>query len=107
MGRLETWARSIALREGSTRAIALMRIGLVLLVWARFGSKFTFFAKLDPVYIAVEVAFWVSTTMMLVGLFSRLSTAASGVSLIYGVFWFLGHVRGISHREPFAPHVHQ
>ncbi len=94
--------REHLLREGSTRAVALMRIGLALLVWHRFGAEVAPWAdRLTPDRLALAASFFASSTLMLVGAFSRLSTAWTGATLLgmyfaYGLDtdpqWFEHHV---------------
>ena len=74
--------------EGSTRPAALMRIGLPLLIWSRLAGDFLLFKDLHPHRIALSVVFFLSTSAMLVGWHSRLSSAATGavmMALYYGV----------------------
>jgi len=76
--------------RGSTRAVALIRIGLALLLWARWG------ADLTPLHAhvrhagALGAAFWLFTSAMLVGLRSGLATAGAGLTALA-----LVHVAGV------------
>ncbi len=90
-------ARDFLLHEGSTRAAALMRIGVALLLWARFAGDLTPHEHIGAWPIAI--AFYLSTTGMLLGLFTRWSTAAAGLTLLYMVY-IAGHARF----EPWTHH---
>lgn len=79
--------RALALlsRPGSTRSVALIRIGLALVLWTTWGDDMVLFRSLAPASMAVALAFFVSTTLMAVGFWARLSTLIAGLScwLIY------------------------
>jgi len=100
-----SWLRERALwlatAEASTRPAALMRIGLVLLLWVRYAKSFILFTKLDPAYIGIGASFWLSTTLLFFGVFSRLSATWAGVTTMAGIYFFLGYERGM---EPFTHH---
>ena len=67
-------ANRIGTERASSRAVALIRIGIPLLLWSRLGSEFAFFdAPLTASRAALGTAFFASTTSMLVGLFARTS----------------------------------
>ena len=51
-------------REGSTRSAGLLRIAVVLLLWARFAEGLMFAATPSP---GLSIAFFASTTCMLIG----------------------------------------
>jgi hypothetical protein len=79
----------VLLREGSTRAVGLLRIALALLTWHRFGGDVAPWAdNLAPDRLALSVSFYLSTTLMLVGLFSRLATAWTAATLCVMYFHY-------------------
>jgi hypothetical protein len=92
--RLWTLAVSAMEREGSTRAVALVRIGLVLLVWARWAKEILPFRDLDLDRVVLSLAFFATTTWMLLGYHGRAATAAAAGVIGAMVFWF-GRVQGI------------
>lgn len=95
-------------REGSTRTLALLRVSLALLVYARWGRDFQLFRDMQPdridmasgAFFALSAALTLSTTGMLLGAASRVSTALAGLSTLAVVLWVgetLGH-------EPYTHH---
>jgi hypothetical protein len=95
------WFRDrVLLREGSTRAVGLLRIALALLVWHRFGADVAPWAdNLAPDRLALAVSFYLSTTLMLVGLFSRVATAWTAATLLVMYFHYAvgGETRWFEH----------
>lgn len=87
--------------EGSTRPVALMRIGLALVAWSRFAFDLSLFQRLTLGYTVLGLAFFVSSTAMLFGIASRAATAATGSVLLLGTYVYLGLIRGV---EPFTHH---
>lgn len=75
--------------EGSTRAIALVRIGLVLQLWACWGSDFILTRLHDGRWLGLGAAFYVGTALMLVGWRTRLATAVTAIAGA-GIFYVLG-----------------
>jgi hypothetical protein len=79
--------------EGSTRAVGLMRILLALVVWARFAAAVSpWNDNMRPDELFLACSFFVSSTLMLIGWFSRASTAWTGATLFvmyhgYGLYW--------------------
>ena len=54
-------------REGSTRALGLMRLGTGLLLWARFGREMMPLRELAPDRVLLSLAFYLFSTAMVVG----------------------------------------
>ncbi len=75
-------------REGSTRSAGLLRIAVVLLLWARFAEGLMFAATPS---LGLSIAFFVSTTCMLIGAWTRVSAAASAIVMLTLYFWFGVH----------------
>ncbi len=82
IGRVFDWFEA----EGSTRPTALIRIGLVCLIWIRFGDWVTLFVSANWFAVLFSIVFYLFTTLMLVGLWSRVSTAAT--ALLLGLMYF-------------------
>jgi len=72
---------------GSTRALGLIRIGLALLIWSRFADEVAFFLADHPSLVILAVYFYSCTTMMLLGLYTRV--AVPMVAIVLGVMFFL------------------
>jgi hypothetical protein len=86
--------------EGSSRTSALIRIGLVLLLWGRYaGELLPFFYPWgwQPVFC---VAFFAFSTLMLVGVFSQATTLVTAM-LALSLYWGWGHYLGV---EPYTHH---
>lgn len=82
IGRMFDWFEA----EGSTRPAALIRIGLVCLIWIRFADWVALFVSASWVAVLFSISFFLFTTLMLVGLWSRVSTAAT--ALLLGLMYF-------------------
>ncbi len=78
--------------QGSTRAVALMRIGLPLIAWARWGRVLGFWREPDLVQALISASFFLSTSAMLVGWKSRFSSLWAGATGLTVYYW-LGMVR--------------
>ena len=91
---------SLLNRHASTRSSALIRIGLVLLLWNRFAAELAPWFGLEPERMVLSVSFFASTSLLLAGWHTRLAaawTAATMVTAIYG-FGVYGDV------EPWRHH---
>ena len=75
--------------EGSTRSAALIRIGLVLLVWSRWAMNVAPFAEPHPLKPLLAAVLYVTTGLMFVGLWTRYSAAAvaavTAAMYVYGI----------------------
>lgn len=91
LARLLDWALRT---EGSTRSVALIRIGLVLTLWARYASDLIFFRHLGDGQLWFCALFFVVTPLALVGLWTRITVAGSAFCALYLVY-ALGHVKGV------------
>jgi hypothetical protein len=97
-----TWLDGVLDRESSTRSSALLRIGLAVLVFTRFGPESMLDHRIDWLGAVILIAFWSSTTAMLLGYRSQLSAAATALTLIAGVGRF-----GLQlHDTGWQPHHH-
>lgn len=90
------WARWEAIfeDEGSSRAFGLLRIALALIVWTRYANSQVFAREVSAIALIRSVAFFVLSTLMLVGLRSRLATAAMAV-LLWLFYFYWGKEMGI------------
>ena len=101
MGAL--WTRSVDFflyQEGSTRPAALMRIGLVALIWTRFAKEFLFYRNLAPYSVVLSTALFLGTTLMFFGLWTRFASVLTGCTLM-SFYYYLGFGKGV---EPFTHH---
>lgn len=86
--------------EGSTRTAALIRIGLAVTAWVRWGSELLFFEVLSPFGFVLALAFFFATTAMFFGIGSRAATFATAVVTLV-MYYFVGHALG---RTPWTHH---
>jgi len=91
--------------QGSTRPIALIRIGLVFLMWNRWAKEFALFHY--PYYRQTEISqvwvgipFFVFSLFMLIGFWTRLSTFIVSLCLLF-TYYYIGFVVGM---EPYIHH---
>jgi hypothetical protein len=91
IGQMWRWiVREMLLYEGSTRGVGLMRILLVGVVWTKYASKLMPFRVFhDPLELTMSMTFYVASTMMFVGLWSRLSTGVTG-ALLMAYYYYQG-----------------
>jgi hypothetical protein len=80
--------------EGSTRAVALLRILLVFLVWTRFADQLQPFRSMEPERWLVGASFYLSTTLLLIGYQTRVAALWTAATLVSFNYWF-GLVRGV------------
>ena len=85
----------------SSRSSALLRIGLALLLWARFAGDLVWTDATTPRFFALSTAFFAATTAMLLGACSRLAALASAALAA-----FLYVVWGVMRNEPGVAHHH-
>jgi hypothetical protein len=69
---------------GSTRSVALIRIGLALVIWTRFGNTWVLFRNME--HLVLSLLGFAVTAAMLVGWHSRLASALTGAVLLYGYY---------------------
>ena len=84
--------------EGSTRAVAIMRIALAVILWITWGEYLLLYRELSLERLAVAAVFFLSTTGMAVGLWSRVTTGVAGAVCLY-IYYKLGaeHAKFIHH----------
>ena len=87
-------------QEGSTRPAALMRIGLVALIWTRYASDFLLFRNLEPYYLLHGISLFVATTLLFFGAWTRIAAVWTAITLV-SFYYYLGFAKGI---EPYTHH---
>ena len=78
MTALHALAERTVYFEGSTRPVALMRIGLALVAWSRYALELALFTHQSPAYFVLGLSFFGASSAMLAGFYSRLATAWTG-----------------------------
>jgi hypothetical protein len=97
--RFYDWA---ILAEGSTRALGILRIGLVALLWDRWGGDFLLYHHVaTPGTLAVAISFYLSTFVLLFGLWSRFAAAWVAGTMLTVFYWM-----GIVHKVESYTHHH-
>lgn len=95
--QLERWAIGT---EGSSRSSALIRIGLAMLFWSRWGGELLLYKDQSMLGLFLAANFFVATAMLFVGWQSRAAAVWTGVVGLAMYFYF-GHELG---REPWTHH---
>ena len=86
--------------HGSTRAVGLLRLLWGLILWARWADELLPFRRMELSHWVLSVLFFVGTTGMVVGWFSRASSFLAGMVTMTMVF-VVGHQWGV---EPWTHH---
>ncbi len=99
--RLRAWSVEL---EGSTRPVALIRIGVASLILVRYADEVAMFRTVSPIGVALCVLFFVATLAMLVGLRTRAAVAATSLVLVtmYFVFGPTPGVHGWNHHHSYV-----
>lgn len=87
MERIWRWGADF---EGSTRGVGLLRIALALIVWVRFAGPMRFIDNEAAWQIPLSAAFYLVTTMMLIGWRAQLATALTALMIGFFYYWW-GH----------------
>lgn len=85
---------------GSTRSSALIRIGLVFIIWTRFAYEQLPYRYEFGWQTLFSLAFYISTLLMLIGYKSQISTFCAGV-LTFSFYYYFGLVLDV---EPYTHH---
>jgi hypothetical protein len=80
--RVASWVDRLAEVPGSTRGVALMRIGIVLVAWAELGAEAAPRAAGWP----LALFFYASTAAMLVGVRAQLATLAAAAATWIAIY---------------------
>lgn len=100
----QRFRRGVIDHEGSTRAIALIRVGLVFTMWTRFGELVRPFDSLLPERLVLSAAFFLITTLLLVGRWTRV-VAPLNALLLLAIYYGFGHgLFGFGAHEPWTHH---
>ena len=98
--RLKDFYYWAVLSEGSSRTSALIRIGLVITIWARWGRELSLFNAEYPYGYIFSVLFYLCTTLMFIGYYSNLSTFITGLATLT-FYYYYGFALG---KEPWTHH---
>ena len=79
----------LLLREASTTSAALLRIAIVLLLWTRWAADLSFVTTPS---VALSLLFFVATTCLLIGLWTRVAAVATAIAASILYFWFGAHL---------------
>ena len=84
---------------GSMRPLALLRINLALIAWARYGRDLHLFeAQRNASVLFAAIPFFILSTTTLLGLFSRTSSLLFGLLLFYMATYIAGEAPQIDWR---------
>ena len=83
----------------STRSSALIRIGLVLLIWSRYAGEFVLQRDPSVIGITMSLNFFIASLAMLIGYRTRLATLWMAAILFTMYFYF-----GIELGRPWVQH---
>lgn len=86
--------------QASTRSSGLLRLALVPVIWSRWAIELLLYIDVSPVGIALSLNYFVATTLMFVGVFSRFTTMWTGLVLLT-MYHYFGLEMG---REPWTHH---
>lgn len=86
--------------EGSTRSLALIRIGLAATLWARWAIEVLLYRDTSARGLVLSLSFFVGSTLMFIGLWARVSTLFTGVVAL-SMYHYFGIELG---REPWTHH---
>ncbi|MCA9546770.1 MAG: HTTM domain-containing protein [Myxococcales bacterium] len=82
-----TWLHRIANETGSTRGAALLRMGVALLIWARFADDLALYHARPWPWGALGASIYLSSFTLLIGWRSRLSALWAAGSIAAVVIW--------------------
>lgn len=102
--RSRLWRRILDLPNdhGPVTVLALLRLGLIPLLWSRFGEAFQFFRNVTPYKPWLSLAFYLGTFCWFVGYRSKIAGWVTVASLGVGT-WYLGTQHG--HRDFLHHHA--
>lgn len=86
--------------EASSRSSALIRIGLGFLIWTRFAYELLPYKYELGWHTAFSLLFFLFTTLMILGVFARISTFIAG-ALTFSLYYYFGLVLDY---EPYTHH---
>ena len=86
--------------EASSRSSALIRIGVAMLFWSRWGSELLLYRDQSPAGLLLTVNFFAATALLLVGFHSRLAALWTGC-VGFSMYYYFGYELG---RAPWTHH---
>lgn len=101
MSALVQRVRDAVCAEASTRPVAIVRIALALVVWARLASDLAFFQDRPWTWGALGASLYVSSTLLLLGWRSRLAAAWTAANIATLTLYF-----GVVQRHHALIHHH-
>ena len=78
--------------QGSTRSSALMRIGVVALLWTEYAAEQRLWKLADSLDLALALLFFVASAGMLLGFFTRVSASLTALCTVL-FYYYLGVYR--------------
>lgn len=96
--------RALAHRRGSTRSLGLLRILFVFLLWSRWATELLFFHHAhEPWRAALSAAFFLSTSLLLIGFKTRFASIAVAAVLwwMYAGWAFFWGEHGWAHHHTY------
>jgi hypothetical protein len=87
-------------REASTRPAALLRIGLAVVILARFASELTFRVDLDLARAGITACLWGAAIAMLLGWRAQAACALAALAITAGA-WRFGSQGGWNHHHVY------
>ncbi len=102
--RAARWFDELLRREGSTRAVGLLRLGMACILWSEHGLHFRLHTDPTLDRIIVGVCFYLFSTAMLIGFRSRLACLLTGATLFVAYFHLgaLGYSKWFVHNHSYA-----
>jgi hypothetical protein len=79
---------------GSTRPAAIVRIGLVILIWTRWANGLILIRSFSKLYPIFSISFFVFSTLMLLGIATRINTLWTAFILLT-MYYYFGFYLGI------------
>ena len=101
---IEFFKKHVIDLHGSTQVVALLRMGLVCLIWSRYALELTPFqypyrgGTAAGLYISLP--FFVSTSLLFIGLFTRFASVAVALCSLY-IYYYMGYELDV---EPYTHH---
>ncbi|MFK7928231.1 MAG: HTTM domain-containing protein [Myxococcota bacterium] len=105
MSRAGNWfSEHVVDWSGSTRGLALMRIGVVLVAWARLSEQLRPFDDLAPERLVLGGSFFAASSLLLIGRWTPIAAVWHAINMVviyqvFGLGWF-----GVDRVEPWSHH---
>ena len=95
-----TWLAARLERTGPMESAALLRIGLALLLWTRFGVQVATYFRPDLQFALLAAVFFPATTALLVGWQTRAATVIT-TACLWTMWWYFA-----PYRDMVGPYDH-